>query len=133
MNDRFRFRAWHKDKKIMDEALVGFQFKLLNKSSFTGNYIPVFSKSEDFYTECGGGCFCPPVLEKIDNLIIMQCTGLKDKNGRLIFEGDILEFKHQGFTHRVEVDEERKYCTGAEIIEVIGNIYQHPELLEGKS
>jgi uncharacterized phage protein (TIGR01671 family) len=89
----------------------------------------------------------------------MQCTGLKDKNGKLIYEGDILRSEEYPFKN------EESYNYAAEVLwddasatfyyytfristnvvgraegntgnlndyewEVIGNIYENPELLE---
>ena len=65
MQDRFKFRAWDKNAKIMIKPL----------------YIEI--------------THCKKRLDEIfdDNrLIFMQCTGLKDSAGHLIYEGDIVKF-----------------------------------------
>ncbi|RSI87087.1 YopX family protein [Streptococcus mitis] len=86
------------------------------------------------------------------NIELMQSTGLKDKNGNEIFEGDILAFETDDEVINVNVfwDEEhalfmfesKKYNEQeplAELVEnntypfeIIGNIYENPELLEDK-
>ena len=65
-----------------------------------------------------------------------QFTGLTDKNGKKIFEGDILEFR-RGRTHIVKFEDGAFIFTGTAIpvryadkFEVIGNIHDNPELLE---
>ena len=81
---------------------------------------------------------------------LMQYTGLKDKNGVEIYEGDICNCReyecfgkiewnedNAGFYFYVVVedggfDEERLY-EYADELEVIGNIYENPELLAGVS
>ncbi len=70
---------------------------------------------------------------------LCQYTGLKDKNGKEIYEGDIVRFrsgKHEGIGKiiynppRFEISSEFFLGGKAELIEVIGNIYENPELLE---
>lgn len=78
-----KFRAWNKIDKEM-----GIPFTL-----------------DDLYQ--AGLCQLKKKHEE-ENYILMQFTGLHDKNGKEIYEGDIV-----------------KHC------EVIGNIYENPELLKG--
>ena len=90
----------------------------------------------------------------LDDVVVIpetigQFTGLTDKNGKKIFEGDVLRFNYTGKNHGVEgkatvIFEHGKFCVlwgwhkefvcldgfANTTIEVIGNIHDNPELLE---
>lgn len=81
---------------------------------------------------------------RVDPTTVGQYTGLTDKNGKKIFEGDLVKFDR--FTPYTDILEKVKFCEGGfapfcvagwectpswEECEVIGNIHDNPELLEG--
>jgi len=80
-------------------------------------------------------------LKGADKCVLMQYTGLKDKNGKEVYEGDIVKYSwlpkdHPQHETGVVVVEDIRNIPSILTkgwtfeIEVIGNIYENPELLE---
>ena len=73
----------------------------------------------------------------LEDVNLIQYTGLKDKHGKEIYESDIVEADWGYGCPRIAVELESLYyakgeCSISEEIEVIGNIYENPELLKEK-
>lgn len=136
-----KFRAWdRKAKKMFPVHEMKFD-KISNKlESYYG--VDIWDKDSDFYGDVsyGGSVHKKtgnPLLPKFE---IMQYTGLKDKNGNEVYEGDIIklldgidivEFKCGGFMSKkgyMFLDD--YFSMHGWLYEVIGNIYENPELLE---
>ncbi|AKI53141.1 YopX family protein [Listeria monocytogenes] len=76
-----------------------------------------------------------------DDVLLMQYTGLKDKNGKKIFEGDVGWDEHNECYGVVKFEEGKFLYVWENIaedlwevaddIEICGNIHENPELLEG--
>ena len=124
MQDRFKFRAWDKTKEIM----VYFDGIFYNKKPYTeGSSFPQ-------YDSC-------PHYHKLSDL--MQCTGLKDKNSKLIYEGDrvyidcedktaIIKWSDDLARFTIHFKDEAAFADFdnyySKELEVIGNIYENSEL-----
>ena len=126
-----KFRAWDTTNKEM--------FKDTFSITESGQVVVV--EQEDV--------MCPPDYVFVDNLVIMQSTGLKDKNGKEIFEGDILDYNgkkalvrwhgsYASFIYRFADELQKRNPEWKPLYlaymkcEIIGNIYENPDLLEDK-
>lgn len=134
-----KFRAWHKENKNMYEVKgVSYPLRMLI----------LFRKN--LYVE--------DLRVSFDDVVVMQATGLFDKNGKEIFEGDVIRCEHRRtgtvFSGEVKYDNrygfwgvtDRRfkdlsaipaaevtyngYISDSTFCEVIGNIYENPELEE---
>jgi uncharacterized phage protein (TIGR01671 family) len=82
-----------------------------------------------------------------NDLVLMQSTGLTDKNGKEIFEGDIIDSEDGILSGVVEFRPDlgmfvstlikynnfERLCNVADSVHIIGNIYTNPELAEVNS
>lgn len=120
-NSLIKFRAWDKNHEYMeytDENLI---------VSFGDNGNVDVTDLSNIYSTCEG----------MQNFELMQSTGLKDKDGTEIYEGDIIRgsydtgiIGYETVTTEVKYDLLKGFQLGQfdlNITEVIGNIYENPE------
>lgn len=134
-----KFRAWHKTWEEM-----GWIARIRYKKS--GEIARLSFRRNIYDGNIYGG------LVNLDEIILMQSTGLFDRNGKEIFEGDIITNgqnvmcmkRHNTLGFYVEEKGEVEFIAGcavledfeedakeiADRLEIIGNIYENPELLE---
>ncbi len=130
-NRIIKFRAWD----IKNKEMVGVRTIDWND----GGVI----EEVDTKTYCWSDRFSPPTLSGV---VIMQYTGLLDAKGKEIYEGDIVSWNswgsgNEGSWKTAPMTWDEKECgfrlngnsfspSIYERIEVIGNIYENPELLK---
>lgn len=122
-----KFRAWDKEIEKIYPVL---------KIDFVEEWVSMYSKITGRH------------YNWLNNLVLMQYVGLQDKNGEEIYEGDVVSFKsaHSDCDYKT-IGEVVWYCGEAAFlvecngeifkhfdeireIEVLGNIYENPELLQ---
>ena len=125
-----RYRAWDKIHKTMYEVddIMSIDFGKSETSVKT-----LFFERTNYY--------------KFDDIVLMQSTGLRDKNGKEIFEGDILGTKDGLLNGVVKFNIDlgmwtnsllrynnfERLCNVASSRKIIGNIWERPELAEVSS
>ena len=122
-----KFRAWMKSLKWMCDV---------TNISFDSKFVDICQQGD---TER-----CTEMSVEFDEIKLLQSTGLFDKNDKEIFEGDILGTKDGSLNGVVEYRTDlgmwtnslirynnfERLCNVAGNREIIGNIYENPELLE---
>ena len=139
MNNRFKFRICHESnghKTIIypptNTFMIGLDGKVYENYKKRNDHGAIDNLWEEVFDA--------------DNVIIQQFTGLTDKNGKEVYEGDIVKvcrsygygWLSKGSVAEVSFDE-KELCyflrgkfrlTSKKVVEVIGSIYENPELLK---
>lgn len=151
MQDRLKFRA---KLKNIDNWIYGAYLKMLPyQPNPVGHIKPLETEYKHLIITEGSADWGMPreiAAYEVIAETVGQSTGLKDKNGKLIYEGDIVRYKDEVYglcIGRIEWDNahyELQYYTGEQYgwfshilcfkhiknIEVIGNIYEDSHLIE---
>lgn len=147
MQDRYLFRG----KRLDNGEWVYGNLIRSNDSEVGYEAIIIPTNDSNMYTK--GGSIGDLGFEnwyKVNETTICQCTGFKDKNGNLIWENDICDRKEEypeivkynkgdwTLDYSYSKDKESGYCfcnlgfyvLERKCVEVIGNVFDNPELLE---
>lgn len=113
-----KFRAWIKSKKCM-VIITSIEYNYPDGSIkfIMGNYIVNGAN-------VSGGPYYP------DNFVPMQFTGFEDDSGDDIYEGDIILREHTYIDILDTAEKASKLLTDYTFsVEILGNVYEHPDLL----
>ena len=129
-----------------------FKAKRIDNHDWILGFLSVHKTGKYFIRPIGGSALSS---EEVDPTTICQCTGLKDKNGNLIWENDVIKAtvrqnslcQSSSYSDFYQISYQEKYCYFylkkknnnllfdgnwsyyLKSIEVIGNIFDNPELM----
>ena len=128
---KIKFRIWNNEEKMMIYP---------KENEYSDYFITIDGDVYSMDFDCPDGGF----TYEDNNAKLMQFTGLLDKNGKEIYDGDIVKFSSYwigdyveketikeikydiyGFNEKIEIG----YAGKPDWCEVIGNIYENPNLL----
>lgn len=146
LRDRFRFRVWDEENHILHILQDGKKYDCDSvEIAFDGSLIGTsfndeIERKEHSISYLGG-----------ENCVLEQCTGIKDINDKFIYEGDIIDaiiplnmrpdlrIRHvivfqKGAFGSIDKGLFGPLCNYGYNCkyEILGNIHENPELLEGK-
>lgn len=121
MTREIKFKMWHKKSKKMYKVE---KLDIRDKFVYMWNYL---NYSLSYFS--------------LDEVELMQCVGLKDRNGTDIYEGDILDYDGELWEVQYSIDDgmfvlyydhvtENFSNMNSKWFDVIGNIYEDSDLLE---
>ena len=119
----------------MEERYL-FKAKRLDTHDWILGFLSMHKTGKYFIRPIGGSASSS---EEVEKNTICQCTGLKDRNGKLIWENDICKYQWRGKT-KIDVIKyappmfsySRAMRWSLDKDEVIGNIFDNKELLESE-
>jgi uncharacterized phage protein (TIGR01671 family) len=123
-----KFKAWLKDEqKMVNVASIDFRIEEIAyvEQRTIDNIQHAWYEYRDF-----------------NEIELLEYTGFKDKNGKKIFEGNIVvtptrkgrvQFIWKGWYFHTTTNSFVELHNVTNIIEIIGNVYENPELLEAKN
>ena len=128
MNREIKLRAWDNFKMWYPETKT---------SDNNDTFFAIYNNKEK---TIGWGLYDMKLVYRIISgeydAVLMQYTGLKDKNGKEIYEGDIIKYDNKEI-YKIEWNYEicgwhpmiRLSNPYSDYFEILGNIYENPELL----
>ena len=133
-----KFRVWDKNQQVMR----GVKGLFWHKNNLAAHCSPIGNKFDEFFT----------TILNDGEYHLMQSTGLVDKNGVQIFEGDVVAIENHPFQKTDDSDvgmeingnyevgwnaDDLTWCAGSLLLArvknyviVVGNIYENSDLLE---